>query len=229
MTEPPSLLDFVEWDVRNWSVALDFWLAHSTQQLSGCAALEVGSRNGGLSLWMALQGANVICSDINGPSQSAVLKHRAYGVSHLVEYQVVDGTDIPYKEQFDVILVKSVLGGIGTCGGKELQGKAIKEMHKALRKDGELFFAENLIASPMHRCFRQKCVKWGAKWRYVSIEEMAEFLSPFSQVRFRTLGFAGALGRSEAQRNWLGLFDQVLLDHLLPNRWKYILVGVAKK
>jgi nucleoside-diphosphate-sugar epimerase len=48
--------DFIEWDVRNWSVALDFWLAHTTQNFSTCSALELGSRNGGLSLWMGYKG-----------------------------------------------------------------------------------------------------------------------------------------------------------------------------
>jgi len=229
MNNPASPSDFVEWDVRNWSVALDFWLAHSKQCLSGCTALEVGSRNGGLSLWLALQGARVICSDVRGPTEKAMLQHRANGVSHLVEYQAIDATSIPYTEQFDIILFKSVLGGIGSQGGKEMQSKAIREMYRALKKGGELFFAENLVASPIHKFSRQKWVKWGERWRYVSIEEVGEFLSPFSQVHLRTTGFAGALGVSETQRNWLGLFDQIILDRLVPSRWKYIVAGVARK
>jgi hypothetical protein len=57
-----------------------------------------------------------------------------------------------------------------------------------------------------HRFFRRKFVKWGAT-RYISVAEMEGFLSSFSKVQYRTVGFAGAFGRSERQRNILGLLD----------------------
>lgn len=223
------LSDFIEWDVRNWSGTLDFWKSHSTQSLAGATALEIGSRHGGLSLWLAMHGARVICSDLNGPSERAVQQHRAWGVSDRVEYRAIDATATPYREEFDIVLFKSVLGGIGGHGGRESQRTAIREMHKALKRDGELFFAENLMASPAHQFFRSKFVQWSAKWRYVSVAEMEEFLSPFSQVQFFTSGFAGAFGRNETQRNWLGRLDQILFGHLVPSSWKYIIAGVAKK
>jgi len=229
MNNPTGLQDFVEWDVRNWSVALDFWLANSTQRLAGCSALEIGGRNGGLSLWLALQGARVIYSDVNGPTEKAVLRHRASAVAHLIEYCVVDATDIPFSEQFDVIVFKSVLGGIGAHGGRESQARAIREMHKALKKGGELIFAENSVASPFHKALRRKYVRWGRKWRYVSVKDMEEFLSVFSQVRLFTIGFAGTFGRSETQRNWLGLIDRAFLERLVPIKWRYIIAGVARK
>ena len=223
------LSDYIEWDVRNWSATIDFWRGHSTRSLAGASALEIGSRHGGLSLWLATQGAKVVCSDLNGPSERAVQQHRKRGVSDLIEYRSIDATAMHYQEEFDIVLFKSVLGGIGGHGGRELQRTAIKEMHRALKKDGELFFAENLVASPAHQFFRRKFITWSAKWRYVSVAEMEEFLSPFSQVEFFTSGFAGAFGRNETQRNWLGRFDKILFDHLAPNSWKYIIAGVAKK
>src|SRR5438093_11928226 len=96
-----DLADFIEWDVRNWSAALDFWLAHTTQNLSTCSALELGSRNGGLSLWMAQQGARVLSSDVDRPTEAAVQLHRACGVSHLIQYEAIDATSIPYIRKFD--------------------------------------------------------------------------------------------------------------------------------
>lgn len=221
-----SLADFVEWDVRNWSASLDYWKRHSSQDLSQCSALEIGSGHGGLSLWMALQGARVTCSDVNGPQQEAINKHKSKGVSHLIKYESLDATDIPYTNKFDVIFFKSTLGAIN---GRELQAKAINEMHKALKAGGELFFAENLAASAMHAFFRRRFVKWGEMWRYVSIEEMNEFLSPFSTISTCAVGFAGTFGRSERQRNALGVVDKLLFDHVMPKQWKYILLGVARK
>jgi len=222
--------DFIGWDVRNWSAALDFWRSHSKKNIQGCSALEIGSSHGGLSLWLALQGAHVVCSDVGPPSETAIGRHEAGGVSHLIQYRSINALEIPYKEEFDIVVFKSVLGAVGMAdNGKAAQANAIGEMHRALKKGGELFFAENLIASPLHQFFRRRFVQWGSRWRYVSIEEMNGFLSPFSRVEYRTLGFAGAFGRGEAQRSALGSLDEGMLSHFVPERWRYIIVGVATK
>src|SRR5262245_1501654 len=108
--------DILEWDVENWSQALEFWPRHSLLQLSGCEALEVGSRNGGLSLWLALRGAHVVCSDVDGPTEAARHKHQQYGVAHTVTYERVNALDIPYREAFDVVAFKTVVSVICTSG-----------------------------------------------------------------------------------------------------------------
>jgi SAM-dependent methyltransferase len=221
--------DFVEWDVRNWSVALDFWSAHTRQNASNCSALELGSRNGGLSLWLALQGARVLCSDIGLPTNHAMQQHRARGVSHLIQYESIDASHIPYENKFDIIVFKSLLGAVGRGDNRQFQAGAVTEMHKALKQGGELFFAENLIASPLHQSLRRRFVQWGNTWRYVSVAEMEEFLSRFSHVRYRTLGCAGAFGRGEIQRHLFGILDQTVLNHIVPDNWRYIIVGVATK
>src|SRR5262245_50191350 len=226
---PADIAEFIEWDVRNWSAALDFWLGHTTQNIPQCSALELGSRNGGLSLWMALQGARVVSSDVDLPSQRASQLHKNRGVSHLVQYESINATRIPYAMKFDVVLFKSMLGAVGRLGGKREQAQAATEIHKALKQGGELFFAENLVGCNLHQCFRKKFVKWGNTWRYVSVAEMEEFLSPFSNVQYRTIGFAGAFGRSERQRNILGLLDQTIFNYTTPNAWRYIMVGIARK
>src|SRR5687767_12165592 len=110
MLQATNTSEFIEWDVRNWSSALDFWRLHTSKNIATCSALELGSRHGGLSLWLALQGARVIASDIDGPSPAAAQLHKGRKVSHLITYESIDATSIPYTEKFDIVLFKSMLG-----------------------------------------------------------------------------------------------------------------------
>lgn len=224
-----DLTDIIRWDVRNWSTAVKFWKDQTSINLSNCCALEIGSHHGGLSLWMAQHGARVVCSDLNGARREAEQLHRDHQVSGLIEYEAIDATNIPYEDHFDIIFFKSVLGGIGLNDQKERQTRAVSEMHRALKNGGELFFAENLVASPLHRLFRRKYVKWGNEWRYITLDEMNEFLGQFSKVTYRTIGFLGAFGRTEKQRDVLSWFDKYLVGPLVPKNWRYIVAGIATK
>jgi SAM-dependent methyltransferase len=228
-TDLSTRAEIVEWDVENWSVALDYWQRHSALTLSTCTALEIGSRHGGLSLWLALSGATVVCSDLNGPSDAAVRKHDRYGVSKSIRYERVDALNLPYADAFDLLVFKSVLGGIGHNGERERQRQAVQEMYKALKPGGELWFAENLVGSPVHSVLRDLFIDWAPRWRYISMGELADFLDPFASVTCRTFGVLGAFGRSERQRTILGRIDKLILNALVPAGWRYIAVGVARK
>lgn len=226
---PSALQDIIEWDVKNWSTSLDFWLKQSSINLVNGNGLELGSRNGGLSLWLALKGCQVVCSDIKGPTEKAKALHESYGISQSIQYHTIDATSIPYDDHsFDVVVFKSMLGGVGAFNNKEAQRKAMKEIYRVLKPHGELFFAENLVASPIHKALRKRFVRWGEGWRYPSIDEMNELLSDFSQVYSITTGFIASFGRNETQRSLLSSVDQVF-HRLVPDHWKYIMIGVAKK
>ncbi len=114
---PVAIEEIIEWDTPNWSTALNYWTNHTQQNITSSQALEIGSANGGVSLWAALQGMNVLCTDLNGASDKAIQKHHRYGVADQIKYAAVDAMNIPYQEKFDVVLFKSVLGGIGGIGG----------------------------------------------------------------------------------------------------------------
>jgi len=224
-----TLDDIIEWDIPNWSVALDYWRKHTLQNSSSIRALEIGSRHGGLSLWAALNGMKVLRTDLEGPSNKAIEKHKKYKVSDCIKYETLNALDIPYGGEFDVVLFKSVLGDIGRLNNRDNQVKAINEIHKSLKKGGELWFAENLVASPFHWLFRSRCVEWGNTWRYVTIQEMNEYLSIFSEVKYTTVGFLGCFGRTSFQRLLLGKMDRIIADKLVPEIWRYIIIGIARK
>lgn len=221
------LKDIIQWDVLSWKKAIDFWEENiSWDKVTN--VLEIGARDGGLSLWLVLKNKNVICSDISN-SEKAIQLHKKYHVDYLVSYQDIDATNIPYENYFDVVIVKSVLGGIGSYGNNNSQQKAIQEIHKSLKKGGKFLFAENLKASLIHQLARKKFVKWGNSWKYLTIEETHSLLSKFSDYKINTTGFIAAFGRSESQRNILARIDNFILNKITPNYWHYIVYGIATK
>lgn len=223
------LSDVIEWDIPNWSRALTFWLNHSRLNFSSTLALEIGSRHGGISLWAAYQGMQVVYSDLTGPTPQAIRKHHQYQVTDQIQYLALDATQIPFDQSIDLVIFKSVLGGIGRNNQIGKQEKAINEIYRSLKPRGEVWFAENLTASPLHRFFRKKYVNWGEEWRYITPNEMVNFFSDFSSLEFLTIGFLGNFGRTSSQRAFLGKLDHLFFDKMIPTKYRYIMVGVAQK
>jgi SAM-dependent methyltransferase len=221
--------DIIEWDTGNWSRALTFWGRHTRQDLRSVKALEIGSGNGGLSLWIALQGGCCLCTDIGDPRLSAIAKHQFYGIADRIRYEALDALTMTYENTFDVVLFKSVLGGIGHHDGKDRQQSAMKAIYRALKPGGELLFAENLAASPIHRLLRRRCTAWGNYWRYVSLADMASLTAPFSEVEMAVCGCMGAFGRTERQKRLLGALDRIFIERIVPAKWRYLVFGVARK
>lgn len=220
--------DIIQWDVRNWSAALDYW-ERNVDWYGVHNCLELGGRDGGLSLWLALKDLHVVCSDVDDNRTRAQSYHQKHSFAGSIEYAVIDALDIPYENQFDLIAFKSVLGGVGRDGRKDRQQQAVDQIHKALKPGGQLLFMENLVASPLHSFVRRKFVRWGNSWRYVTLSEMREFLHNFKNLRMGTTGVLGTFGRTERQRDVLARVDQALLNRLTPARWQYLVFGIAEK
>jgi SAM-dependent methyltransferase len=227
--DPKLLNDIIQWDVRNWSKALEYWENRVQWNARKYDCLELGSWQGGLSTWLALKGNDVVCSDLGGIGDRAIPLIEKYGVGQSIRCQDVDATDIPYKDHFDIVIFKSILGGIGRNGRRDKQQRAIDEIHKALKPGGRLLFAENLTGAFIHSFFRKTFVSWGEEWRYITLSEMKAFLKEFSSVQLETTGILGTLGRTENQKRILSAMDQAILNGMTPSSWKYIVYGVAEK
>jgi SAM-dependent methyltransferase len=218
--------DIIGWDVVNWSKAIEFWGNRINLKERNFKCLELGGIKGGLSLWLALLGNQVVCSDLENPVKEASVLLNKYKAK--ATFEAIDATKIPYENHFDVIAFKSILGGISRNNNQSLKKKTIDEIYKALNEHGILLFAENLQASMMHKFLRKHFIKWGHEWNYLKIEEIKELLSSFKHVNYITIGFFAAFGRNEKQRNFLGRIDQ-LLNPIIPQKMKYIVIGIAEK
>ena len=220
--------DIIHWDIKSWSKALSYWDSNiEWDKIQN--GLELGGREGGLSLWLALKGKTTVCSDLKDVKNTAEQLHLRHDVSSFIKYQDIDATNIPYENYFDIIVFKSIIGGIGSNDNYEIQQKVFKEIYKALKPGGKLLFAENLSASPFHQRLRKRFVNWGSSWRYVSVKEMKEFLKDFSSYQIMTNGVIGTFGRNESQRNLLSTIDELILNKVCPENWKYIGYGIAEK
>lgn len=63
----------------------------------------------------------------------------------------------------------------------------------------------------------------------MTVREMLAYLSVFSEVDFTTAGFLGGFGRTPFQRTVLGSMDRLVADRLVPETWRYIMIGIARK
>lgn len=226
--KPELVKDIIQWDVRSWQKVLFYW-EQNIEWDKVERALELGGREGGLSLYLALKGKQVICSDIKDVQTTASLLHSKYNVSAYIKYEDIDATNIPYENYFDIIVFKSIIGGIGRNNNKDIQQKVFDEIYKALKPGGKLLFAENLVASALHQQLRRRFIKWGDSWRYISIKELKEFLKNYKCFEIKTTGVIATFGRNEYQRKYLSVIDELILNKLCPDNWKYIGYGIAEK
>ncbi|GHV58162.1 hypothetical protein AGMMS49579_25160 [Spirochaetia bacterium] len=155
--------------------------------------------------------------------------HKKYKIHELITYQDIDATNIPYENYFDIIVFKSIIGGIGRNNNIAIQKKTFNEIYKALKPGGKLLFAENLAGSSFHQFLRRKFVKWGKSWRYISLNEYKTFFSSYKNYEVKATGMIALFGRSEWQRNALAIIDRLILNHICPDNWKYISFGIAEK
>ena len=161
------ITDIVGWDVKNWSRAVEFWESRVRwERVQDC--LELGAGAGGLSLWLALKGKNVTCSDLfNAPEFRREALHASYDLHGTITYADVDATALSFREEYDLVVLKSVLGGVRPAS-KETSQSVVDGIFRALRPGGIFLFAENLVGSKAHQFIRKVCAPQGYRWRHLT-------------------------------------------------------------
>jgi SAM-dependent methyltransferase len=218
--------DIVTWDVRTWSTAVLFW-ERALPKGRKLRCLEIGAGPGGPSLWLALQGHDVLCTNWQATEVQASPLHERYGVSGRIRYLDVDATRIPFENEFDLVVFKSVIGGVGS---KAAQDRAMRGILRALKPGGTLLFAENLRGTVFHRLARA-IAYWmrGTSWRYVTVKELGPHLAEYASHDIRTTGFFAMFGLRERHRDALAVADERVFNRLVPARWRYVGYGTATK
>ncbi|MBW7913004.1 MAG: class I SAM-dependent methyltransferase [Taibaiella sp.] len=226
--------DIIEWDVRNWSRLMHYWGPVLEQLPRDSKVLAIGERNGGLSLWLALMGFRVTCTDITDVAASATPLHEKYGVEGRIEYRQLDIVNDEWEaEQFDIIIGKSVIGGVKPTRGRsssrnfEALGQAMHNIHRLLKPGGYFFSAENLQGGLLNRYMRKR-LNGGKGWYYLSLPELKGLFSAFNLVQTKTFGILPTFFSSKSV-NMFMYFINSSLQLVLPKSSKYIAFTIARK
>ena len=223
------ITDIIEWDTVNWGKFISFIDANKID-FTEKQVLDIGARNGGISLFCASKGGKVVCSDLHGPTEEAKALHKKYGLEKLITYEVIDALNIPdkYNSYFDIIIFKSVLGGIGYNNNIRQQKLFVENVYRSLKKGGILIFAENMKSTGIHVLLRKKFNKWGT-WHYETENEIMDLFSKFNLESKQYVGLLGCFGRNESQRVFLGKLDNMVFDKIVPEQHRYIGMYLFKK
>ncbi len=224
----------IEWDIPNWSRVLPFWEKHLPKKEGQPKILTVGERNGGLSLWLALQGYPVIYSDVHDPKMEALELHLKYGVTDLISHEQVDVFRMPYPDNsLDAVVCKSVIGGLKLVYSDrstrtlENQKKACEEIRRVLKPGGVFLGAENLRGSPLHWYFRKRN-GLDKGWRYLTLGELQFLFDGYTQLQLKPFGFLPSSTPWPLLNALAGKMNDPL-SRLLPDSWQYIAFIAAVK
>lgn len=221
----PLIEDCCGWNRRTWADAVGFALSELPQDLCGRTVLEIGAgRYSCLAPVFARLGASVSCS-YYGQGRQEVENGQLRAVSEKYGIGNITVTEVDIHEitgVYDIIVLKSVLGGI--CRGEE-RGRlrtVICGLLDHLTDDGVIVTIDNGRIEP----FIKLSQRFGAgrnRWSYFSREEIQGALAGlvFEMRGFGFLSF-GAM-RFLFSRDWGALeilndaihgIDRQLLRHV---------------
>lgn len=190
--------------------------------------LTVGERNGGISLWFALQGYQVTCSDYGGPTPQARDLHGKYGVTDRISYADVNIFASPYPDlSFDIVACKSVIGGLKLVKSDRStrtlnnQSLAIAEIHRVLSPGGFFLGAENLMGTPLHQLTRRWSKQGRLGWRHLTLGEIRQLFAGFDRMEQQAYGFFGSRSTRFALDRLTATLDSVFCPFLHAN-WQYV-------
>lgn len=225
--------DIIRWDVLNWSELMDHWMSILEQLPRNSKVLAIGEREGGLSLWLALMGFDVVCTDITDVSSTAGSLHARYNVADKITYKTLDIVNDEWPaQQFDLIIAKSIIGGLkaqrnnAATRNREVQQKAVHNIYSLLKPGGYFLSAENMSGNMLTRLLRGKSANKG--WLHLEYAGIPTLFAPFSLVQIKTFGILPTFFPGKPVNAAMYLLNKYVLS-FLPAGSRYIAFVAARK
>jgi SAM-dependent methyltransferase len=198
--------------------------------------LVLGDRDGGISLWFAKLGFDVLCTSYRAPGAEVASLHERWGVRQRVTCAAADVYKLDYpNDAFDVVASKSVLGGLAldykdaSTRTLENQKLAVTSVRRVLKPGGIYLGAENLIGTGLHMWLRKKRTKGKLGWRYLAGSELKYMFDSYSAFEQKPHGFLGTHWPGGSAVNGLCAAADLGLSRILPGGWLYISFIRARK
>jgi ubiquinone/menaquinone biosynthesis C-methylase UbiE len=235
--EDKLLHDIFDWKAASWNRLFREILLSVEFSPTGKTVLEVGAHKGGLSLFFSLLGCSVICSDVNVESMSRA-KQLHSGWGRCCSYMAMDVRTLPLRsESLDVVIMKSVLGGVYSCDGENAAIESIWEAYRVLKKGGLCILLEQLRGDPLSCWIRSR--KFPARnWHYFRKEEFdqansANLVKEFEKVKLKCLTFFSHILEQKFSPNSILVRAACIVDQMVErfvrDNWKHLIGVVAIK
>ena len=173
--------DCCGWNRKTWADAVEFAVATLPVDLSGYSVLEIGaSDRSTLAPLFVAKGADVVCSYYRKPKdliENGSLRRicSKYGLAS-PPVQEMDITDL--QGNYDVVVMKSVLGGVCRSGDYKQIRSMIQKISKSLSIRGLLLTIDNGYIEMFER-LRTALGTGGNTWTYIQRDNFAESLAGF--------------------------------------------------
>jgi hypothetical protein len=186
------------WNRKTWADAVEFAVAMLPGDLRGKMVLEIGaSDRSTVAPIFAAQGAQAFCSYYKKPPGFIENAHLSYIRSkyRLDPIPTFETSITEIEGRFDVIIMKSVLGGI--CRNDNYQ-EIRTIIHKLLKDNlvegGVILTIDNGSIGPFHR-LRRYLGTGGNSWSYLERDKLAASLSDF-QITMKGFGYLNVASAS---------------------------------
>lgn len=172
--------DCCGWNKKTWADAVEFAISVLPDDLQGKKVIEIGvSDRSTVAPILAARGATVFCSYYQKPSgfiENGHLKYirEKYGLGEIPTFET--GID-ELVGRYDVIIMKSVLGGIFRNNDYDGIGATIRRlMRNNVSAGGVILTVDNGYIGPFHRLRRYRGTG-GNSWTYLDRNRLAAALA----------------------------------------------------
>lgn len=220
------------WNFQNWQEPFLFWKENVGLDLNyKTEVLEIGASSISATVSMF---ANYGCSctasyyqDAKGVEEYTSMISRDFALKIATCY--LDIFNPQQTKKFDIICMKSVLGGLCRHENFVQLNLVLKNIFSLLKPGGYLYLMENCSGTSLHSKLRNYLGAGKNNWHYFKVEKLIDELQNYGRVRFQTFGFFGFADYKIEALNKIASVSDRFIERFVPQNSRVILSSVIQK